>query len=373
MIKDKMKKNQKKRVKISKSLMFILIFFFIILISLVVIFSTRPINLFSMNLLNLSFYSNSTRFNELNNSFVDSTDNSSNNSIYNRLAFDNGPLKLYFCNYNNCSAGLIKTINSSENISCAFYDINLKPLVSILEKKNTDLIFDIQLEQDILLENITNKKFMRNSGVMHNKFCILDNNTVLTGSMNPTKFGTRRNNNNFIVIKSEILKNNYLAEFEYLKYGTTPNITKYFIHDNYIIENYFLPHDSTINRIVDLIHQAKYSVVVAIFSFTSKDIADALISAQDNQVDVRIVMESKSKNGLGSVFNYLQESGVEIYEDSNKGNMHHKFIVIDEEVVIVGSPNFSNNGFNKNSENLLIIHNQDISSAYYEEFNRLIS
>jgi len=365
-----------KALKISKRFIFFLIVFISIIIILVLVLSSNLILILDINNSTINSSNSSVESGSLisNNMSKNQTNNLTlnNDSYYDSFPRDKGEFKLYFCNYNNCSLGLIEAINASENISCAFYDIDIKPLIYILEEKNADMIFDIQLEQDKLLENITNKKFMRNSGVMHNKFCILDDNIVITGSMNPTKYGTHRNNNNLIIINSEIMKNNYLQEFEYLKNGQTPNVTNYFVHDNYIIEDYFLPHDSTINRVIDLIYQAKYSILVAAFSLTSDDIADALVYAYNNQVNVKVVIESRNKNGLGSDFTYLQDEGIEIYEDTNKGSMHHKFIVIDEKVVITGSPNFSNNGFNKNSENMLIIYNSDISSSYCEEFYRLI-
>ena len=51
--------------------------------------------------------------------------------------------------------------------------------------------------------------------------------------------------------------------------------------------------------------------------------------------------------------------------------MHHKFIVIDENIVITGSPNFSWSGFNINDENMLIIYSKELAFEYSNEFDRL--
>ena len=62
-----------------------------------------------------------------------------------------------------------------------------------------------------------------------------------------------------------------------------------------------------------------------------------------------------------------------VIQDKNRGAMHHKVIVIDEETVITGSYNFSKNAEERNSENLLIIKgNPDIAQAYLSEFDRIV-
>jgi phosphatidylserine/phosphatidylglycerophosphate/cardiolipin synthase-like enzyme len=54
----------------------------------------------------------------------------------------------------------------------------------------------------------------RSSGLMHNKFVVIDGQWVWTGSWNMTDNGTYRNNNNAVLIASPALAENYTAEFE---------------------------------------------------------------------------------------------------------------------------------------------------------------
>jgi phosphatidylserine/phosphatidylglycerophosphate/cardiolipin synthase-like enzyme len=51
--------------------------------------------------------------------------------------------------------------------------------------------------------------------------------------------------------------------------------------------------------------------------------------------------------------------------------MHHKVMVIDQQIVITGSYNFSRNAEHYNDENTLIIHNQDIATQYMTEFQQI--
>jgi phosphatidylserine/phosphatidylglycerophosphate/cardiolipin synthase-like enzyme len=48
-----------------------------------------------------------------------------------------------------------------------------------------------------------------------------------------------------------------------------------------------------------------------------------------------------------------------------------KVIIIDGEIVITGSYNFSNNAEYNNDENTLIIHNRDIATQFLDNFQRI--
>ena len=58
--------------------------------------------------------------------------------------------------------------------------------------------------------------------------------------------------------------------------------------------------------------------------------------------------------------------------DGNPFNMHHKVIVIDGEIVIVGSFNFSESADKSNDENLLIIYNRAVAAKFEEEFQKVL-
>lgn len=51
--------------------------------------------------------------------------------------------------------------------------------------------------------------------------------------------------------------------------------------------------------------------------------------------------------------------------------MHNKFCVIDNQKVITGSYNWSENAENKNDENAAVVYDNDIASYYSVEFRRL--
>lgn len=53
--------------------------------------------------------------------------------------------------------------------------------------------------------------------IMHNKFCVIDFKTVITGSFNWTNKGVRKNDENIVIITDEITSQKYIHKFNSLK------------------------------------------------------------------------------------------------------------------------------------------------------------
>ena len=221
---------------------------------------------------------------------------------------------------------------------------------------------------DVVLENKSSY------ALMHNKFCILDNEIVVTGSMNPTNNGVYKNNNNMIIIFSKYLARNYLEEFYEIKNGIygkgdETKYTKIYLN-NKKIENYFCPEDNCKDRIIEKLENAQKSIYFLTFSFTDQDIADELIY-QSKRIEVKGIMEERRINMQYNKFKYLRYYNVSVIPDSNPAIMHHKVFIIDEKTVILGSFNPTGAANTKNDENILIIEDERIAKEFLEEFDKI--
>ena len=108
------------------------------------------------------------------------------------------------------------------------------------------------------------------------------------------------------------------------------------------------------------------------FSFTSDEIGDAVRARAQEGVTVAGVMETEQVNSnIGTEFDQFQQAGLDVYRDGNKGQMHHKVMIIDESIVIFGSYNFTNSAETRNDENLLVVYNEDIAAQFTAEFQRV--
>jgi phosphatidylserine/phosphatidylglycerophosphate/cardiolipin synthase-like enzyme len=230
----------------------------------------------------------------------------------------------------------------------------------------------------------------RDSGLMHNKFAVIDEQQVWTGSWNLTENGTYRNNNNAVLINSTALAENYIAEFEEMFAGQlgptsppdTPNphvtITVEIGEENdgqqerqVEVDNYFAPEDEVAAQIIAEIGQAQSRIRFMAFVFTSDEIADAMLERAQAGVVVQGVMEKRNAEREYSEYERLRVAVHDVLPDANPYIMHHKVIIIDDVTVILGSYNFTANAENNNDENLLIIHDPEVAALFVAEFGQV--
>jgi phosphatidylserine/phosphatidylglycerophosphate/cardiolipin synthase-like enzyme len=122
-------------------------------------------------------------------------------------------------------------------------------------------------------------------------------------------------------------------------------------------------------RLVSLIDGARDTVQCAVYSFTLDHVAEALVDAVERGVQVWVVYEKQQEDVV--ITGALSSGGVFIRSDGNSKAMHHKFIVVDGEVVADGSFNWTNNADYDNDENLLVIHSADLAGDFADEFVRI--
>lgn len=216
------------------------------------------------------------------------------------------------------------------------------------------------------------------AALMHNKFAVIDQQLLWTGSMNFTPNDVYRNNNNMLRLTNPQLIENYARRFEALftqrKLQTpaqevpNPRVT---LGNGVIIENYFSPNGGTQKAILQRLKDAASSIRVTAFTFTDSEMASVLKSKTKAGLQVNAVFETRNNTGTGAQFGGLKSAGVDVLQDGNCYTMHSKLMIIDEKTVVMGSYNFTANANRTNDENVLIIDDPALAKAYVDEFNRI--
>jgi phosphatidylserine/phosphatidylglycerophosphate/cardiolipin synthase-like enzyme len=219
----------------------------------------------------------------------------------------------------------------------------------------------------------------RRQGLMHDKFAVIDNSEVWLGSMNFTDSGGYADNNNLMRIHSVKLAENYTKEFEEMfvddKFGPdvvaeTPNPRVSI--DGTLIDVYFSPDDGIQANLLELLGNAERSIYFMAFSFTSDEIGKLMRTQSEHGVTVSGVMEEEQvKSNIGTEFDPFKQAKLDVWMDGNAGLMHHKVMIIDESIVVMGSYNFTNSAETRNDENLLVIYNEEIAAQFMAEFYRV--
>jgi phosphatidylserine/phosphatidylglycerophosphate/cardiolipin synthase-like enzyme len=215
------------------------------------------------------------------------------------------------------------------------------------------------------------------SALMHNKFIIFDRQTVWTGSTNITENGNFRNNNNVIVIRSTRVAEMFEREFSEMwddgshgpKSPSTADLQSATVNGT-PVQVFFAAEDEVIGRLLPWVENAQNNIKFMAFSFTHDDLGAAMLARAEAGVEVAGIFETRSSETEYSEMPRLYCAGVPVRQDGNPGTFHHKVIILDDEVVITGSLNFSENADNSNDENVVVIISKEIAGLYLAEFER---
>lgn len=284
---------------------------------------------------------------------------------------------------------LVKDIYAAhDSIDVAMYNFTHKEIIEALIKASqTGIAVRILVDSDALDKlDLTRLKRVgiytmgdRRESLMHNKFVIIDGRILWTGSLNLSASGAENDENVFVRLKSPELAANYLITYNEMfnedKFGADSrqktSQTEFNI-SGIEMENYFSPEDEVDTRLVSLVNNAKKSVHVLAYSFTLDRLADALIEADKNGVDVRGVFDRESaEENQGADYFQLRDAGLDVHLDGEDGLMHNKAIIVDGQTVAFGSYNFTASAENRNDENVLIINDPALAARFEDAFERI--
>ena len=138
------------------------------------------------------------------------------------------------------------------------------------------------------------------------------------------------------------------------------------------IEVAFSPHMGATELVVKAISEAKKSIRVAAYSFTSKPIAQALLDAHKRGIDVKAVVDRSQARAKYTSANFLANVGIPTRIDYEYAIMHNKFMVIDDINIELGSFNYTTAAEHKNAENVMVIRNDPaVANQYNGEWEKL--
>lgn len=215
------------------------------------------------------------------------------------------------------------------------------------------------------------------SGLMHNKFMILDGKTVWTGSWNYTVNGSYRNNNNVFVMQSTAAASAYQGEFNEMfergEFGTRSSDDGIvsFRQGESEVSIIFAAEGDEVAALKAEIEGATRSIRIMTFVFSLEELAEAiLLQATHSEFVVQGVFEKRNSTASWSQLPALHCAGAAMRQDGSRYVLHHKVIIIDEDTVITGSFNFSRSAAQRNDENIVIIRDATIAGLYLDEWKR---
>ncbi|MBD2259047.1 competence protein ComE [Pseudanabaena sp. FACHB-2040] len=300
-------------------------------------------------------------------------------------------------------------------------DQNRDGNLSEAERRQRDALYILHQAQIPLIDDTADGS--RGSGLMHHKFAVIDSRIVLTGSTNWSisdihgDFASpesRGNHNALLVINSPALASLYAEEFQEMwgdgaakrkdsRFGKqkTYRAVRSLSLPGTTLQLQFSPTpkpqtwaQSVNGLIAKTLQQAQRKADLALFVFSEQALSNTLAQAAGRGVQVSTLIDpgfayrdySEGLDMLG-VRMPNQKCG---YEANNQpwtkpilsagiphlaegDKLHHKFALIDDMTVIIGSQNWSKAANDTNDENLLVIRNPTVAAHFRREFDRLYS
>lgn len=141
-------------------------------------------------------------------------------------------------------------------------------------------------------------------------------------------------------------------------------------HQNSPVKVFFSPKSGCTEAIVSEINQAKTEILVQAYSFTSIQIAKALVNADKRGVKVQAILDKSQRSERYTSATFLTNAGIPTYIDDKHAIAHNKIMIIDKTKVITGSFNFTKAAEEKNAENLLILSSKELANLYQEHWQK---
>lgn len=129
------------------------------------------------------------------------------------------------------------------------------------------------------------------------------------------------------------------------------------------------------SEIIPLLKEARVTISVAMAWFTSSELFQELLNCLSRKVKVELVLLDNPTNFMEFApdFNrFIEAGGIFRLSKPENGFMHHKFCIIDNEILITGSYNWTYNAENRNIENIVISDVSSVVEEFQNEFSRLI-
>jgi phosphatidylserine/phosphatidylglycerophosphate/cardiolipin synthase-like enzyme len=130
----------------------------------------------------------------------------------------------------------------------------------------------------------------------------------------------------------------------------------------------FTPGWNCTEAIVHALGEAKRTILVQAYSFTSAPIAKALLDAHKRGIQVQVILDKSQRGEKYSSADFLANQRVPTMIDANHAIAHNKVMIIDGETVLTGSFNFTKAAQEKNAENLLIILDAALAAEYTQNW-----
>lgn len=240
---------------------------------------------------------------------------------------------------------------ANSSITLQIYGLTDPDVLSLLEKKRASGV-DVTIFYDKKASGKGISGYpIQAGGLMHRKILIIDHALTLIGTANFTPHSLKMHDNMILGIWDKSFATFFeksIQEKEAFDVGKTT------------ITAFLLPEggEKALSYLLAKIDGAKKTIAVTMFTLTHPCIVERLVAAQKRGVEISLYVDRYTAEGASQKsINSLLEAGALVFVSSGNQLLHHKGALIDEEIFIIGSANWTKSAFENNQDCLLVLEN----------------
>lgn len=134
---------------------------------------------------------------------------------------------------------------------------------------------------------------------------------------------------------------------------------------------YFSPGNDCVNAIIDTLRNAKKSVNICVFTISDDKITAEIIACHRKGISVKVLTDNEKLHDLGSDIEKLAKMGLAVRIDNTTAHMHHKFMIVDNQILVNGSYNWTRSAALSNEENIIVSDDKNLVAAFSKQFEKM--
>ena len=272
------------------------------------------------------------------------------------LPSSNSPIQLYSTHHHDdLKLTLIHAIKRAQkSIYLRTYALTDVSILSLLKKKSEAGI-DVHLyyhkKTTPKLDQLECPHFhfypIQEKGLMHEKIWIIDEHQIFFGSANVTYSSLKMHENGILGIYSPKLAQALIQ--------SRPKELVHQIQEQKI-EYFSLPNKKALYTLLDTLDKAQKRIDLFLFTFTHPDIVKKLIELHGRGIQINLTVDAYTARGASKkALTALSQAGISIHLSKGPQLFHHKWALIDNHTLILGSANWTKAAFTKNRDFLLLL------------------
>lgn len=300
-----------------------------------------------------------------------------------KLPSSKEPIQIYSNQTNdNLTQVYIKSIEKAKvSIHLVIYALLDDKIIAALEKKTAEkipvyIVCDAKASPGIT-RKLPNATIIRriSEGLVHQKILVIDEKECILGSANLTYSSLNTHGNLVCGVINNALSKLMVDRIKKMddEGNVLPPLKREVQAGGQKLELWTLPNDpEAVNKMISLFRCAKKTIKVAMFTWTRTDFTEELIAAAKRGVKVETVLDRYSGKGASAkIVQMLQSKKIPVFLSTGKGLLHHKFVYIDDSILVNGSANWTSAAFKSNDDCFVVI--SPLNTEQQQKMNALWS